>query len=53
MWSVTNIFILTSLISRVLHNAKGTGSIDTIKMQAKWTHSNPGVGREYPHICDK
>jgi hypothetical protein len=26
-------------------NAKGTGSIDTIKMQAKWTHTNPGPGK--------
>jgi hypothetical protein len=25
--------------------ALGTGSIDTIRMQAKWTHNNPGVGK--------
>jgi hypothetical protein len=24
--------------------ALGTGSMDTIKMQADWTHSNPGIG---------
>jgi len=28
--------------------AKGTGSMDTIRMQAKWTHSNPGIGRNIP-----
>ena len=26
-------------------NAKGTGSIDTIKMQATWSHTNPGPGK--------
>jgi len=26
----------------------GTGSIDTIKMQAVWTHTNPGAGRTIP-----
>jgi hypothetical protein len=30
--------------------AKGTGSMDTIKMQAKWTHSNPGVGKNIPAL---
>jgi hypothetical protein len=25
--------------------AKGTGSMDTIRMQANWTHSNPGIGK--------
>lgn len=28
--------------------AKGTGSMDTIRMQAKWTHSNPGIGKNIP-----
>ena len=28
--------------------AKGTGSMDTIRMQAKWTHSNPGPGKNIP-----
>lgn len=28
--------------------ALGTGSMDTIKMQADWTHSNPGIGKEIP-----
>ncbi len=28
--------------------ALGTGSMDTIKMQADWTHSNPGIGRNIP-----
>ena len=28
--------------------ALGTGSMDTIKMQADWTHSNPGIGRTIP-----
>lgn len=27
---------------------KGTGSIDTIIMQSKWSHSNPGIGRHIP-----
>ena len=27
---------------------KGTGAMDTIRMQAKWSHSNPGVGKEIP-----
>jgi hypothetical protein len=27
---------------------KGTGSMDTIRMQAKWTHSNPGPGKNIP-----
>jgi hypothetical protein len=26
----------------------GTGSMDTIRMQAIWTHTNPGPGREIP-----
>jgi hypothetical protein len=26
-------------------NAKGTGSMDTIRMQATWSHSNPGPGK--------
>jgi len=26
-------------------NAKGTGSMDTIRTQAKWTHTNPGIGK--------
>ena len=28
--------------------ALGTGSMDTIKMQAEWTHTNPGPGRSIP-----
>jgi hypothetical protein len=28
--------------------ALGTGSMDTIRMQADWTHSNPGIGRTIP-----
>lgn len=28
--------------------AKGTGSMDTIRMQAKWTHTNPGHGKNIP-----
>ena len=28
--------------------ALGTGSMDTIKMQATWTHSNPGIGSTIP-----
>jgi hypothetical protein len=28
--------------------AKGTGSMDTIRMQANWTHNNPGMGRNIP-----
>jgi hypothetical protein len=28
--------------------AKGTGSMDTIKMQAIWTHTNPGPGSNIP-----
>ena len=27
---------------------KGTGSMDTIRIQAKWSHSNPGIGKEIP-----
>lgn len=30
--------------------AKGTGSIDTIKMQAEWTHRNPGTGKNIPTL---
>jgi len=30
--------------------AKGTGSMDTIRMQAKWTHSNPGIGNNIPTL---
>jgi hypothetical protein len=30
--------------------AKGTGSMDTIRMQAKWTHSNPGTGKNIPTL---
>ncbi len=29
-------------------NAKGTGSMDTIRMQARWSHSDPGPGRSIP-----
>ncbi len=29
---------------------KGTGSMDTIKMQATWTHTNPGVGKNIPTL---
>jgi len=28
--------------------ALGTGSMDTIRMQAEWTHSNRGIGRNIP-----
>jgi hypothetical protein len=28
--------------------ALGTGSMDTIKMQSEWTHSNPGIGSTIP-----
>ena len=28
--------------------ALGTGSMDTIRKQAEWTHSNPGIGRNIP-----
>jgi hypothetical protein len=28
--------------------ALGTGSMDTIRMQSKWTHSNPGIGKNIP-----
>jgi hypothetical protein len=28
--------------------ALGTGSMDTIRMQADWTHTNPGIGRTIP-----
>lgn len=31
-------------------NAKGTGSMDTIRMQAKWSHSNPGAGKNIPTL---
>jgi hypothetical protein len=31
--------------------AFGTGSMDTIKMQANWTHSNPGIGRIIPALA--
>jgi hypothetical protein len=30
--------------------ALGTGSMDTIRMQADWTHSNPGPGRKIPTL---
>ncbi len=30
--------------------AFGTGSIDTIRMQAEWTHNNPGPGRNIPSL---
>ena len=30
--------------------AKGTGSMDTIRMQAKWSHSNPGPGKNIPNL---
>ncbi|NMC39417.1 MAG: DUF4091 domain-containing protein, partial [Bacteroidales bacterium] len=30
--------------------AKGTGSMDTIRMQANWSHSNPGPGRNIPTL---
>ena len=30
--------------------AKGTGSMDTIRMQAKWSHSNPGAGKNIPTL---
>jgi hypothetical protein len=30
--------------------AKGTGSMDTIRMQASWTHNNPGPGRNIPTL---
>jgi hypothetical protein len=29
---------------------KGTGSMDTIRMQAKWTHNNPGPGKNIPTL---
>lgn len=28
--------------------AKGTGSMDTIRIQTGWSHSNPGIGRTIP-----
>jgi hypothetical protein len=28
--------------------AKGTGSMDTIRIQTRWTHSNPGPGKDIP-----
>jgi hypothetical protein len=28
--------------------ALGTGSFDTIRMQANWTHNNPGIGKNIP-----
>ena len=28
--------------------AKGIASMDTIRMQAKWSHSNPGIGKNIP-----
>jgi hypothetical protein len=31
-------------------NAKGTGSMDTIRMQARWSHSNPGPGKTIPTL---
>ncbi len=31
-------------------NAKGTGSMDTIRTQARWTHSNPGIGKNIPAL---
>jgi hypothetical protein len=30
--------------------AKGTGSMDTIRMQARWSHSNPGPGKNIPTL---
>jgi hypothetical protein len=30
--------------------AFGTGSMDTIRMQAKWSHSNPGTGKNIPTL---
>jgi hypothetical protein len=30
--------------------ALGTGSMDTIRMQANWTHTNPGIGRFIPSL---
>jgi hypothetical protein len=30
--------------------AKGTGSMDTIRMQAKWSHTNPGPGKKIPTL---
>ena len=30
--------------------ALGTGSMDTIRMQADWTHNNPGIGRTIPTL---
>ena len=30
--------------------AKGTGSMDTIRMQARWTHNNPGIGKNIPSL---
>jgi hypothetical protein len=29
---------------------KGTGSMDTIKLQAVWTHTNPGPGKNIPTL---
>lgn len=29
---------------------KGTGSMDTIKLQATWTHTNPGIGKNIPTL---
>jgi len=31
-------------------DALGTGSMDTIRMQATWTHTNPGIGRNIPSM---
>ncbi|HNR40613.1 MAG TPA: DUF4091 domain-containing protein [Bacteroidales bacterium] len=30
--------------------AKGTGSMDTIRMQTGWTHTNPGPGKNIPAL---
>jgi hypothetical protein len=30
--------------------AKGTGSMDTIRMQARWSHNNPGIGKNIPTL---
>ena len=37
-----------NLIGKDLKGKLGTGSIDTIRMQANWTHTNPGKGKSIP-----
>ena len=48
--NVDNLNDMNNYHKRYLTGELYTGSMDTIRMQAKWTHDNPGVGKNIPTL---